>query len=139
MHLHVIGTAGHIDHGKSTLVHALTGIDPDRLAEEKRRGMTIELGFAWLRLPSGREASVVDVPGHERFIRHMLAGAGAVAVARPVVPPAEGGMPPTPKPLASLALPASPGGVVRPTNPDLVDSECLELGCEAVRPPVAAP
>src|SRR5213080_479377 len=70
----VIGTAGHIDHGKSTLITALTGIDPDRLAEEKRRGMTIDLGFAHLRLPSGREVGIVDVPGHARFIRNMLAG-----------------------------------------------------------------
>src|SRR5258705_1110287 len=76
-----IGTAGHVDHGKSTLVTALTGIDPDRLAEEKARGMTIDLGFAWLTLPSGREASIVDVPGHESFIKNMLAGGGGIAVA----------------------------------------------------------
>ena len=69
----VIGTAGHVDHGKSTLIKALTGIDPDRLREEKDRGMTIDLGFAWLELPSGREVSIVDVPGHERFIKNMLA------------------------------------------------------------------
>ena len=73
----VIGTAGHVDHGKSTLVKALTGIDPDRLAEEKARAMTIDLGFAWLTLPSGREVSVVDVPGHERFVKNMLAGVAA--------------------------------------------------------------
>src|SRR5215218_6280608 len=74
----VIGTAGHVDHGKSTLVQALTGIDPDRLREEKVRGMTIDLGFAWLRLPGGREVSIVDVPGHERFIKNMLAGVGGI-------------------------------------------------------------
>src|SRR6187399_1946659 len=68
----VIGTAGHVDHGKSALVRALTGIDPDRLQEEKDRGMTIDLGFAWLTLPSGQEVSIVDVPGHERFIKNML-------------------------------------------------------------------
>ncbi|HEX3640955.1 MAG TPA: GTP-binding protein, partial [Ktedonobacteraceae bacterium] len=73
-----IGTAGHVDHGKSTLVKALTGIDPDRLVEEKERGMTIDLGFAWLKLPSGREVSVVDVPGHESFIKNMLAGVGGI-------------------------------------------------------------
>src|SRR5207237_4786918 len=73
-----IGTAGHVDHGKSTLVKALTGIDPDRLAEEKERGMTIDLGFAWLTLPNGREVSIVDVPGHESFIKNMLAGVGAL-------------------------------------------------------------
>ena len=67
--MYVAGTAGHVDHGKSTLVQALTGIDPDRLREEKERGLTIELGFAWLTLPSGREVSIVDVPGHERFIK----------------------------------------------------------------------
>ena len=71
--MYVIGTAGHVDHGKSTLVQALTGIDPDRLREEKDRGMTIELGFAWLRLPGGNEVSIVDVPGHERFVNTMLA------------------------------------------------------------------
>src|SRR5207248_11632078 len=71
----VVGTAGRIDHGKSTLITARTGIDPDRLAEEKRRGMTIELGFAHMTLPSGREIGIVDVPGHARFMRNMLAGA----------------------------------------------------------------
>ena len=76
----VIGTAGHVDHGKSTLVKALTGIDPDRLAEEKARAMTIDLGFAWLTLPGGQSVSVVDVPGHERFIKNMLAGAGGIDV-----------------------------------------------------------
>src|SRR4030066_282435 len=76
----VLGTAGHIDHGKSALVQALTGIDPDRLREEKERGMTIDLGFAWLTLPSGRQVSLVDVPGHERFIKNMLAGVGGVGL-----------------------------------------------------------
>src|SRR5579884_991217 len=93
--MHVIGTAGHIDHGKSTLVHRLTGIDPDRLAEEKRRGMTIDLGFAWLRLPSGEEVSVVDVPGHERFVKNMLAGAAGIDVALLVVAADDGVMPQT--------------------------------------------
>lgn len=74
--MYVLGTAGHVDHGKSVLVRALTGIDPDRLPEEKRRGMTIDLGFAWLRLPGGKEVSIVDVPGHEKFVRNMLAGVG---------------------------------------------------------------
>jgi selenocysteine-specific elongation factor len=71
----VVGTAGHIDHGKSTLVRALTGIDPDRLKEERERGMTIDLGFARFQLPDGRTVGIVDVPGHERFIRNMVAGA----------------------------------------------------------------
>src|SRR5258705_13477982 len=95
-----IGTAGHVDHGKSTLVTALTGIDPDRLAEEKARGMTIDLGFAWLTLPSGREASIVDVPGHESFIKNMLAGARGLAFAPLAVAAGEGGIPPTHEPLA---------------------------------------
>jgi selenocysteine-specific elongation factor len=137
MHLHVIGTAGHIDHGKSTLVHALTGIDPDRLAEEKRRGMTIELGFAWLRLPSGREASVVDVPGHERFIRHMLAGAGGVDVALLVVAADEGVMPQTREHLDILDLLGVSCGVVALTKRDLVDDEWLELVREDVRATLA--
>ena len=74
----VLGTAGHVDHGKSVLVKALTGIDPDRLQEEKERGLTIDLGFAWLDLPSGRSVGIVDVPGHEHFIKNMLAGAGGM-------------------------------------------------------------
>src|SRR3990170_944824 len=74
--LHVVATAGHVDHGKSSLIVRLTGIDPDRLAEEQQRGLTIDLGFAWCALPSGREIGFVDVPGHERFVRNMLAGGG---------------------------------------------------------------
>ena len=74
----VIGTAGHVDHGKSTLVQALTGMQPDQLSEEQRREMTIDLGFTWLTLPSGRVVSMVDVPGHERFIKNMLAGVGGI-------------------------------------------------------------
>jgi selenocysteine-specific elongation factor len=70
----VLGTAGHIDHGKSSLIKAMTGIDPDRLPEEAERGMTIDLGFAWLRLPDGREIGMIDVPGHERFVRNMVSG-----------------------------------------------------------------
>ncbi|NDF39899.1 MAG: selenocysteine-specific translation factor, partial [Proteobacteria bacterium] len=88
-----VGTAGHVDHGKSTLIEALTGIDPDRLREEKARGMTIDLGFAWLRLPDGREISIVDVPGHERFIKNMLAGVGGIDAALLVIAADEGIMP----------------------------------------------
>ena len=83
--MYVIGTAGHVDHGKSALVEALTGIHPDRLREERERGLTIELGFAWMTLPSGREVSIVDVPGHVRFVRHMLAGVGSIDLALLVV------------------------------------------------------
>ena len=76
--MRVIGTAGHVDHGKSTLITALTGIDPDRLREERERGMTIDLGFAWLTLPGGEEVGIVDGPGHQDFIRNMLAGVGSI-------------------------------------------------------------
>ena len=83
--MYVIGTAGHVDHGKSSLVQALTGIDPDRLREEKERGLTIDLGFAWMPLSDGNEVSIVDVPGHERFVSNMLAGVGGIDIALLVV------------------------------------------------------
>jgi selenocysteine-specific elongation factor len=127
-----IGTAGHVDHGKSTLVTALTGIDPDRLAEEKARGMTIDLGFAWLTLPSGREASIVDVPGHESFIKNMLAGVGGIDVALLVVAADEGVMPQTEEHLAILDLLRVRSGVVALTKCDLVDDEWLELVREEI-------
>ncbi|HZR40077.1 MAG TPA: selenocysteine-specific translation elongation factor, partial [Ktedonobacteraceae bacterium] len=127
-----IGTAGHVDHGKSTLVTALTGIDPDRLAEEKERGMTIDLGFAWLNLPSGREVSIVDVPGHESFIKNMLAGVGGIDAALLVVAADEGVMPQTREHLAILDLLRVPRGVVALTKSDLVDEEWLELVREEV-------
>jgi selenocysteine-specific elongation factor len=127
-----IGTAGHVDHGKSTLVTALTGIDPDRLAEEKARGMTIDLGFAWLTLPSGREASIVDVPGHEAFIKNMLAGVGGIDVALLVVAADEGVMPQTDEHLTILDLLRVRSGVVALTKRDLVDDEWLELVREEV-------
>ncbi|HEX9896969.1 MAG TPA: selenocysteine-specific translation elongation factor [Dehalococcoidales bacterium] len=123
----VLGTAGHIDHGKSALVQALTGIDPDRLAEEKERGMTIDLGFAWLKLPSGREIGIVDVPGHERFVRHMLAGSGGIDIAMLVVAANEGVMPQTREHLAILNLLGISRGVVVLTKKDLVDNEWLDL------------
>lgn len=127
-----IGTAGHIDHGKSTLVKALTGIDPDRLAEEKERGMTIDLGFAWLKLPSGREVSIVDVPGHEGFIKNMLAGVGGIDAALLVVAADEGVMPQTREHLAILDLLRVRRGLVALTKADLVDEEWLELVREEV-------
>src|SRR5438128_767260 len=104
IHMSCIGTAGHIDHGKSALVKVLTGIDPDRLAEEKARGMTIDLGFAWLTLPGGREVSIVDVPGHEGFIKNMLAGVGGIDAALLVIAADEGVMPQTREHLAILDL-----------------------------------
>ncbi|MCA9945747.1 MAG: 50S ribosome-binding GTPase, partial [Anaerolineales bacterium] len=103
--MYVIGTAGHVDHGKSTLVEALTGIDPDRLAEEKAREMTIDLGFAWLELGDGEtraEVGVVDVPGHRDFIENMLAGVGGIDVALFVIAADEGVMPQTREHLAIL-------------------------------------
>ena len=127
-----IGTAGHVDHGKSTLVQALTGIDPDRLAEEKARGMTIDLGFAWLTLPSGREVSIVDVPGHEAFIKNMLAGASGIDVALLVVAADEGVMPQTREHLAILDLLQVRSGVVALTKCDLVDEDWLELVREEI-------
>lgn len=128
-----IGTAGHVDHGKSTLVKALTGIDPDRLAEEKERGMTIDLGFAWLTLPSGQEVSIVDVPGHESFIKNMLAGVGGIDAALLVVAADEGVMPQTREHLAILDLLRVPRGIVALTKIDLVDEEWLELVREEVQ------
>jgi selenocysteine-specific elongation factor len=125
--MRVIGTAGHVDHGKSTLIAALTGIDPDRLREEKERGMTIDLGFAWLRLPNGQEVSIVDVPGHERFIHNMLAGVGGIDIALLVVAADEGIMPQTREHLAILDLLGIDSGVVAVTKRDLVDDEWLEL------------
>lgn len=124
---HVIGTAGHVDHGKSTLVQALTGIDPDRLREEKVRGLTIDLGFAWLELASGREVSIVDVPGHERFIKNMLAGAGGIDLALLVIAADEGPMPQTREHLAILDLLDIPAAIVVLTKADLVEPEYLDL------------
>jgi len=123
----VLGTAGHIDHGKSVLVQALTGIDPDRLREEKERGMTIDLGFAWLKLPSGQEVGIVDVPGHERFVKNMLAGVGGIDLALLVVAANEGVMPQTREHLAILDLLGIQRGIVVITKKDLVDEEWLSL------------
>lgn len=123
----VLGTAGHIDHGKSVLVKALTGIDPDRLREEKERGMTIDLGFAWFKLPSGREVGIVDVPGHERFVKNMLAGVGGIDLALLIVAANEGVMPQTREHLAIIDLIGVKRGVVIITKKDLVDDELLTL------------
>ncbi len=129
----VVGTAGHVDHGKSTLVRALTGIDPDRLQEEKAREMTIDLGFAWLTLPSGREVSVVDVPGHERFIKNMLAGVGGIDAAVLVIAADEGVMPQTAEHLAILDMLGVSRGLIALTKRDMVDEEWLELVTEETR------
>jgi selenocysteine-specific elongation factor len=128
-----VGTAGHIDHGKSTLITALTGIDPDRLAEEKRRGMTIDLGFAHMALPSGREIGIVDVPGHARFMRNMLAGAHGLDAVLLVVAADEGVMPQTREHLEIVDLLEVRRGIVVLSKSDLVDAAWLELVTAEVR------
>jgi selenocysteine-specific elongation factor len=123
----VLGTAGHVDHGKSSLIHALTSIDPDRLPEEKAREMTIDLGFAWMELPSCREVSIVDVPGHERFINNMLAGIGGIDLALLIVDATESVMPQTREHLAILDILQVKTGIVVITKADLVDHEMVQL------------
>ena len=118
----VVATAGHVDHGKSSLIRRLTDIDPDRLAEEKRRGLTIELGYAWCTLPSGIEVGFVDVPGHERFVRTMLAGVGPVRLVLFVVAADEGWKPQSEEHLAIVDLLGVDGAVVAITKRDLVDA-----------------
>ncbi|MFN8451169.1 MAG: GTP-binding protein [Anaerolineae bacterium] len=119
--MRVIGTAGHVDHGKSTLVRALTGIDPDRLAEEQARQITIDLGFAWLPLPGGETLGIVDVPGHRDFIENMLAGVGGIDAAILVIAADEGVMPQTREHLAILDLLGVAHGLVALTKIDLID------------------
>jgi selenocysteine-specific elongation factor len=129
----IVGTAGHVDHGKSTLVKVLTGIDPDRLKEEKERGITIDLGFAHLILPSGILAGIVDVPGHERFIHNMVIGAGGVDLVMLVIAADEGVMPQTVEHLEICELLGIKDGFVVLTKVDLVDEELLELITEDIR------
>ncbi|GMO25635.1 MAG: selenocysteine-specific translation elongation factor [Termitinemataceae bacterium] len=129
----IFGTAGHIDHGKTALVSAMTGVDCDRLEEEKRRGITIELGFAPLNLPNGKTVSIVDVPGHERFIRQMAAGAAGMDAAMLVIAASEGVMPQTREHLDILNLLGVRFGLVALTKKDLVDKDMLNLAaCEAL-------
>ncbi len=141
--MRVVGTAGHVDHGKSTLVEALTGTHPDRLKEEREREMTIDLGFAWFNLPTGEPIGVIDVPGHRDFIENMLAGVGGIDAALFVVAADEGVMPQTREHLAILDLLAIPAGVIVLTKTDLVDDEWLALVAadvrEAVQGTVLAP
>ena len=132
-----VGTAGHVDHGKSTLVEALTSIFPDRLAEERERGLTIDLGFAWFTLPGGREVSVVDVPGHERFVSNMLAGVGGIDAVLLVIAADEGVMPQTREHLDIIDLLEIESGVVVLTKADLVEDEWVELVEEDVRDALA--
>jgi selenocysteine-specific elongation factor len=128
-----VGTAGHVDHGKTTLVRALTGKDTDRLPEEQARGISIDLGYAPLALPSGRGLSLVDVPGHERFVRTMVAGATGIDLFLLVVDAAEGARPQTHEHLAILRLLGVEQGVVAVTKADAVDGETLELALEEAR------
>ncbi|MEW2360106.1 GTP-binding protein [Spirillospora sp. NPDC029432] len=119
--MQVVATAGHVDHGKSTLVRALTGTDPDRLAEEKRRGLTLDLGFAWTELPSGEQVAFVDVPGHERFVGTMLAGVGPVPAVLLAVAADEGWKPQTEEHLAAIDALGVRHGVLAITRSDLAD------------------
>jgi selenocysteine-specific elongation factor len=129
----VVGTAGHIDHGKSTLVRALTGIDPDRLKEEKERGITIDIGFAHLDLGEGLTLGIVDVPGHERFVKNMLAGVGGIDLVMLVIAADEGVMPQTREHLAICQLLRVKSGLVVLTKADMAEPDWLELVAEDVR------
>ena len=135
--MHVVATAGHVDHGKSTLVLALTGMDPDRFAEEKARGLTIDLGFAWATLPSGRELAFIDVPGHVRFLKNMLAGVGAVDACLFVVAATEGWKPQSEEHLRILQLLGVGHGMVALTKVGLVDEETRELARMEIEDEVA--
>ncbi|MDY6904975.1 MAG: selenocysteine-specific translation elongation factor [Thermodesulfobacteriota bacterium] len=128
----ILGTAGHIDHGKSSLVRALTGVDPDRLKEEKKRGITIELGFASLALPDGRKLGIVDVPGHEKFVKNMVAGASGIDMVAMVIAADEGVMPQTREHMEICMLLGIEYGIVVLTKIDLVDAELLALVKEDV-------
>src|SRR4051794_12691872 len=128
-----VGTAGHIDHGKTWLVRALTGKDTDRLPEEQKRGISIDLGYAPLELPDGRRLSLIDVPGHERFVRNMVAGATGIDLFLLVIDAAEGARPQTHEHLAILRLLGIERGVVAVTKADAVDTETLELAVEEAR------
>ncbi|MCC6405936.1 MAG: selenocysteine-specific translation elongation factor [Planctomycetes bacterium] len=129
----VIGTAGHIDHGKSSLVRALTGVDPDRLKEEQERGMTIDLGYAPLELPDGRTVGIIDVPGHERFVRNMVAGATGIDLVVLVVAADDGVMPQTREHLHIMQLLGVSRGFVALNKVDLVDAEMVEVAEDDVR------
>ena len=133
----IVGTAGHIDHGKTTLIRALTGRNTDRLKEEQERGITIELGFTYFDLPSGKRAGIIDVPGHEKFIKQMLAGAASVDVVVLVIAADEGVMPQTKEHMDILSLLQVKQGIIALTKIDMVDVDWLELITEQVREEVA--
>src|SRR5215475_6142164 len=131
--MHVIATAGHVDHGKSALLRALTGMEPDRWAEEKRRGMTIDLGYAWMALPSGEQLAFVDVPGHARFVPNMLAGVGPVPAVLFVVAADGGWMPQSAEHLAAIDAVGISRGLLVVTRADLADpAETLAQAREVI-------
>jgi len=123
--MYVVATAGHVDHGKSALVRRLTGMEPDRWAEERRRGMTIDLGFAWTQLPTGEDVAFVDVPGHERFITNMLAGVGSVPAVMVVVAADEGWMRQTAEHVAVIDALGVEHGLLVVTKSDLADPQLV--------------
>src|SRR5207248_95815 len=131
--LAVVGTAGHIDHGKTAMVRVLTGVDTDRLPEEKKRGISIDLGFAPLVTPAGVHVGIVDVPGHERFVKNMLAGVGGIDLVLLVIAADEGPMPQTREHLAIVKLLGIPRGIVVLTKRDLVDGDWVDLVKRDVR------
>lgn len=133
----IIGTAGHVDHGKTCLIRALTGIDTDRLIEEKKRGITIELGFADMKAPDGTDIGIIDVPGHEKFIRNMLSGIGGIDLVLLVVAADEGVMPQTLEHLDILRLLNIRRGIIVVTKSDMVDAEWMELVHSDIRATVA--
>ena len=129
----VLGTAGHVDHGKTSLVKALTGIDTDRLKEEKARGITIELGFAFLDLPCGHRLGIVDVPGHEKFVRNMVAGVAGIDILAFVIAADEGIMPQTREHFEICRLLGVKRGIIVLTKKDMVEPDWLEMVQEEVR------
>src|SRR5688572_7772538 len=133
IHPVMVGTAGHIDHGKSSLVRSLTGIDPDRLKEEKERGLTIDLGFAPLQLPDGRTVGIIDVPGHERFVRNMVAGATGIDLVVLVVAADDGVMPQTREHLDIMGLLGLERGIIALNKIDMVEPGMADLAEEDVR------
>jgi len=129
----IIGTAGHVDHGKTSLIKALTGIETDKLKEEKKRGITIELGYAYLDLPSGQKAGIIDVPGHEKFIKNMLAGASTISLALIVIAADEGIMPQTREHLDILSLLSINKAVIALTKTDTVEEEWIEMAIDEIK------
>ncbi len=129
----ILGTAGHIDHGKTSLVKAMTGIDTDRLKEEKERGITIELGFAYLDLPNGQRLGIIDVPGHERFIKNMVAGASTIDLVALIIAADEGVMPQTREHLDICTLLGIKKGLVALTKIDMVEEDWLDLVQEDIK------